>query len=86
MIYLQWAAYWSKLASGQTIHSVHDVDGNRIAEYDYDAVAGTSTLIREYVWMAGEAVAVIEGGVTYYRPSTKAFRVNPESEGIPKAA
>lgn len=39
--------------AGQTIHSIHDLDGNRIAEYDYDAGTGTSTLIREYIWMNG---------------------------------
>jgi RHS repeat-associated protein len=52
--------------AGQTIHSLHDLDGNRIAEYDYDDVAGTSSLIREYVWMNGQVVAVIEGGAVYY--------------------
>ena len=46
--------------TGQTIHSIHDLDGNRIAEYD------GSTLMREYVWLNGTAIAVIEGGVTYY--------------------
>ena len=45
---------------------MHDLDGNRIAEYDYDDVAGTSSLIREYVWMNGQVVAVIEGGSVYY--------------------
>ena len=52
--------------AGQTIHSVHDADGNRIAEYDYDPLTLTSTLLREYVWMNGEVVAVVEGGVVYY--------------------
>ena len=52
--------------AGQIIHSIHDLDGNRIAEYDYDSVAGTSSLIREYVWMNGQVVAVIEGGAIYY--------------------
>ena len=48
--------------TGQTIHSIHDIDGNRIAEYDAEA----GTLLREYVWLDGMAIAVIEGGVTYY--------------------
>jgi len=34
-------------ATGQTILSVHDAGGNRIAEYGYDDVAQSSTLIRE---------------------------------------
>ena len=50
---------------GQTIHSVHDGDGNRIAEYEFDPVNLTSTLLREYVWMNGQAVGVIEGGMLY---------------------
>lgn len=29
-------------------------------------MAGTSTLIRDYVWMEGDAVAVIENGTIYY--------------------
>ena len=52
--------------AGQTIHSVHDADGNRIAEYDYDPIAQSSTLLREYVWMNGMVVAVTEGGAVYY--------------------
>jgi len=56
---------WRKLhPSGQIIHSLFDLDGNRIAEYDY--AGGTSTLIREYIWMDGRPVAVVEGGMTYY--------------------
>ena len=35
--------------TGEVIHNVFDLDGNRIADYDYDAGTGTSTLIREYV-------------------------------------
>ena len=55
---------WRKLLpSGQIIHSIFDLEGNRIAEYDY--AGGSSTLIREYIWMNGLPVAVIEGGVTY---------------------
>ena len=48
------------------IHVVHDPDGNRIAEYDYDSATGSSTLIREYIWMAGRPVAVVEGGQIYF--------------------
>ncbi|WGH77996.1 RHS domain-containing protein [Jannaschia ovalis] len=50
----------------RTIHSVHDLDGNRIAEYEVDALAGTHTLLREYVWMDGTVVAVVEGGAVYH--------------------
>jgi hypothetical protein len=35
--------------TGETIHVVHDPEGNRIAEYLYDAVTQSSTLIRQYV-------------------------------------
>ncbi len=50
---------WRKLVpSGQIIHSIFDLEGNRIAEYDYDSAAGTSTLLREYIWMDGVPVAV----------------------------
>lgn len=45
---------------------MHDADGNRIAEYEYDDVNQTSTLLREYVWMNGQNVAVIEGGQVYF--------------------
>lgn len=50
----------------QTIHSVHDLDGNRIAEYEYDPSTYATTLLREYIWMDGRAVAVVEGGVIYF--------------------
>jgi uncharacterized protein RhaS with RHS repeats len=52
--------------AGQIIHSIHDLDGNRIAEYDYDDVAQTSSILREYVWMNGQVVAVIEVGSVYH--------------------
>ena len=52
--------------AGQIIHSVFDIDGNRIAEYLYDDVAQTSCLLREYVWLDGVAVAVIENETVYY--------------------
>ncbi|MCG3268362.1 RHS repeat-associated core domain-containing protein [Yoonia sp. I 8.24] len=51
---------------GQTNHAVHDAAGNRIAEYDYDESALTSTLIREYIWADGMVVAVVEGGALYF--------------------
>jgi hypothetical protein len=41
-----------------TIHSVFDGEGNRIAEYN----EATGALIREYVWLNGEPLAVIKGG------------------------
>ena len=47
--------------SGVTIHSVFDSQGRRIAEY----TESTGAIIREYVWMDWEPVAVIEGGVIY---------------------
>jgi len=55
-----------RLASGQTLHVVHDVDGNRLAEYDYDSSTQTSTLLREYIWLEGEAVGVVENDTAYY--------------------
>jgi hypothetical protein len=33
--------------------SVHDLNGNRIAEYD-----GAGTLLREYLWLDGQPLAV----------------------------
>jgi RHS repeat-associated protein len=45
-----------------TIHSVFAAQGRRIAEYNQ----ATGALIREYVWMGWEPVAVIEGGVTSF--------------------
>ena len=48
--------------TGETIHVVHDPEANRIAEYLYD----TSTLIRQYIWMEGRIVAVVEGGQIFY--------------------
>jgi YD repeat-containing protein len=46
--------------TGETIHNIHDADGNRIAEYD-----GTGAVIREYIWLDGRPLAVVEGGQTY---------------------
>jgi RHS repeat-associated protein len=48
-------------STGITIHSVFDSQGRRIAEYNQ----ATGALIREYVWLNWEPIAVIEGGVTY---------------------
>jgi YD repeat-containing protein len=45
-----------------TIHSVFDSQGRRIAEYNQAAGA----LIREYVWLGWEPVAVIEGTLAAY--------------------
>jgi RHS repeat-associated protein len=51
---------------GQVLHALHGPDGNRIAEYLYDPVSGGSTLLREYIWMDGRAVAVVEGGEVFF--------------------
>jgi RHS repeat-associated protein len=45
-----------------TIHSVFDSEGRRIAEYNQ----ATGVLIREYVWMGWDPIAVIEGGVVSF--------------------
>jgi RHS repeat-associated protein len=50
------------LTGGLTIHSVFDSAGNRIAEYNQ----ATGALIREYIWLDGAPIAVVEGGVIYY--------------------
>lgn len=42
-----------------TIHSFYGPDGNRIAEYN----EATGVLIRQYIWLEGAPIAVIEGGV-----------------------
>ncbi|MFQ5567375.1 MAG: hypothetical protein ACE5EU_13560 [Paracoccaceae bacterium] len=39
---------------------VHDLGGNRIAEHD-----DTGAVIREYIWLDGRPLAVVEGGQTY---------------------
>jgi RHS repeat-associated protein len=48
--------------TGTTIQSVYGPDGNRIAEYN----EATGALIRQYVWLNGAPIAVIEGGVIAY--------------------
>jgi uncharacterized protein RhaS with RHS repeats len=40
--------------------------GNRIAEYQFNATTGVSTLIREYIWANGQVVGVFEGGQLYF--------------------
>ncbi|MBW4708999.1 hypothetical protein KX928_14510 [Roseobacter sp. YSTF-M11] len=47
--------------TGQTIHSVHDLEGNRIAENDRNPLTSTSTLLREYIWLDGAPVATVDG-------------------------
>jgi YD repeat-containing protein len=49
-------------STGVTIHSVFDAQRRRIAEYN----EATGALIREYVWLNWEPIAVIEGGVIAY--------------------
>ncbi len=40
--------------------SVHDLAGNRIVEHD-----DTGAVLREYIWLDGRPLAVVEGGQTY---------------------
>ena len=54
-----------QVATGSTMHVVHDADGNRLAEYDYDPATSTATLLRD-IWLNGEAIGVVEGGVLYF--------------------
>jgi RHS repeat-associated protein len=41
--------------------SVHNLNGNRIAEHD-----GSGAVLREYLWLDGRPLAVVEGGKTYW--------------------
>ncbi|RLQ85271.1 RHS repeat-associated core domain-containing protein [Notoacmeibacter ruber] len=41
-------------ASGTTLHYIHDLDGNIIAEYD-----ASGTVLREYVWLDERPLAVV---------------------------
>jgi RHS repeat-associated protein len=50
------------VTTGQTIHSVFDAQDRRVAEYD----EATGALIREYVWLGWEPLAVIEAGQVYF--------------------
>lgn len=54
------------IQAGRVIHAIHDRDGNRMAEYDYDNTTGTSTLLREYIWANGQIVAVVEDEEIYF--------------------
>jgi YD repeat-containing protein len=49
-------------STGQTLHSVFDASGNRIADYDQNS----GVLLWEYVWNGLTPVAVIEGGAVYF--------------------
>ncbi|MGQ2906051.1 MAG: RHS repeat-associated core domain-containing protein [Neoaquamicrobium sediminum] len=42
-------------ASSTTLHFVHDLDGNIIAEYD-----ASGTLLREYIWLEERPLAVVD--------------------------
>jgi RHS repeat-associated protein len=46
---------------GKKIHVVHDLEGNRLAEYEIDLSTGVSTLLQEYIWLNGAPVAVVDG-------------------------
>jgi hypothetical protein len=50
----------------QTIHSVHDVQGKRIAEYLFDENTNASSLIREYIWANDMLVGVFGNGQMYF--------------------
>ncbi|RYG90076.1 RHS repeat protein [Loktanella sp. IMCC34160] len=52
--------------TGETIHSVFDHNGNRIAEYLFNSTSGTSALIREYIWAGSMLVAVWENNQLYF--------------------
>lgn len=47
---------------GVTIHSVFDSESNRIAEYD----GATGAMLREYVWLGLQPIAVIQAGIVHY--------------------
>ncbi len=64
--YLGQQAVRTLVQTGTVIRSIYGPDGNRMAEFDFDPVANTSTLIRECVWFEGKPIAVIEGGAVYY--------------------
>jgi len=58
--------------TGEVFHSLHDLAGNRIAEYAVtpanpsNGTPASNTLSREYIWMGSQPVAVVEGGQLYY--------------------
>ena len=51
----------SRDVGGAVTLSVHDLAGNRIAEHD-----DTGAVLREYIWLDGRPLAVVEGGQTYW--------------------
>ncbi|MEJ6401873.1 hypothetical protein V8J85_03175 [Yoonia sp. 2307UL14-13] len=55
-----------QVQNGQTIHSIQDAAGQRIAEYLYNDASGTSTLIPEYIWANAQIVGVVENGALCY--------------------
>ncbi len=57
-------AIWTLTSTAQTIHSVFDSAGNRIAEYD----ATSGQLLREYIWNGLTPVAVLESGTVQFEP------------------
>ena len=45
-------------STGAVIHVIHDLSGNRIAEYD----GSTGARLTEYVWLGLESAAAVLGG------------------------
>ena len=70
--------------AGQTIHSVHDAEGNRLAEYDWDASTSTATLLQEYIWHDGVPVAGAGGAAD--GADTKAPVANHRSHDVNRSA
>jgi RHS repeat-associated protein len=48
--------------TGEEIHVLHDLSGNRIAEYD----ATTGQVLIEYIWLDDSPVAAVSGGQVFY--------------------
>jgi RHS repeat-associated protein len=59
-LHQNWMREYDPTTGRYRIHSVHDADGNRLAEYQIDNTTGISTLLQEYVWHEGVPVAVVE--------------------------
>ncbi len=55
-----WRSAFAGGASEVTL-SVHDLAGNRIAEHDQ-----TGAVLREYIWLDGRPLAIVEGGQTFW--------------------
>lgn len=53
-------------ASGDVIHAIHNTKGQRIAEYLFDPLTSTSSLIREYIWAGDLIVGLFEDGNLYF--------------------